>query len=80
MPKIPETVARVSAGAVRDDAIEWAYYEAVVTIDEAGLAERDDFTLVPGMPVQVLLRTEERTPIAFLAQPLAIYLKRAFRE
>ena len=36
--------------------------------------------LIPGMPVETFLRTENRTPIAYLVKPLADYFNRAFRE
>jgi HlyD family secretion protein len=32
------------------------------------------------MPVEVFMRTEERTPLSYLTQPLTGYFKRAFRE
>jgi HlyD family secretion protein len=32
------------------------------------------------MPVEAFLRTGERTPLAYLTQPFAVYFGRAFRE
>jgi HlyD family secretion protein len=32
------------------------------------------------MPVEVFIRTGERTPLAYLVKPLAEYFNRAFRE
>jgi HlyD family secretion protein len=37
-------------------------------------------TLVPGMPVEAFIRTEDRTPIAYLVKPFTDYLAKAFRE
>ena len=41
------------------------------------LSEKD---LVPGMPVEVYLRTTERTPIDYLTAPFTAYFDRAMRE
>ncbi len=37
-------------------------------------------TLIPGMPVEAYIRTEDRTPIAYLVKPLADYFNKALRE
>jgi HlyD family secretion protein len=37
-------------------------------------------TLVPGMPVDAFLRTEERTMLSYLLKPLGDQARRAFRE
>jgi multidrug efflux pump subunit AcrA (membrane-fusion protein) len=39
-----------------------------------------DLALLPGMPVETFLRTEDRTPLSYLTQPLTVYFQRAFRE
>lgn len=56
------------------------YYEAIVAPDMERLAELTDLTPVPGMPVEVFLKTDARTPLDYLTQPLTAYFKRAFRE
>ena len=35
---------------------------------------------MPGMPVEVLIQTEERTAIAFLTKPFTDQMMKAFRE
>jgi HlyD family secretion protein len=32
------------------------------------------------MPVEAFLKTEDRTPLSYMTQPLTVYFKRAFRE
>ena len=32
------------------------------------------------MPVEAFIKTDERTPLAYLVQPLSVYFSRAFRE
>ena len=36
--------------------------------------------LTPGMPVEVYLRTGERSPLGYLVKPLSDYFTRALRE
>ena len=36
--------------------------------------------LTPGMPVEVHLRTGERSPLSYLAKPLTDYFSRSLRE
>jgi HlyD family secretion protein len=79
-PDIPGTVARVSADAETDARTGLPYFEAIVTPDPNALAALDGITMVPGMPVEAFLRTEDRTPLAYLTHPLTTYFDRAFRE
>ena len=44
------------------------------------LAHARDLALAPGMPVEVLLRTGERSPLSYLAKPLTDYFTRSLRE
>jgi HlyD family secretion protein len=39
-----------------------------------------DLALTPGMPVEVYVRTGERSPLSYLAKPLADYFSRSLRE
>ena len=36
-------------------------------------------TLLPGMPVEVFIKTDERTPLSYLVKPLSDYFTKAFR-
>ena len=39
-----------------------------------------DVNLVPGMPVEVFVKTEDRTVASYLARPIMDQFNRAFRE
>ena len=39
-----------------------------------------DLALTPGMPVEVYIRTGERSPLSYLAKPLTDYFSRSMRE
>ena len=79
-PEVPGIVVRISADTFTDDARQMTYYEAVLQPDSAALDALDNVVLVPGMPVEAFLKTESRTPLSYLMQPLTSYFRRAFRE
>ena len=78
-PELFGAVNRVSADAFTDEATGFRYYEVGIVLDE-GEIERLDRTLLPGMPVEAFIRTEDRSPMAYLLRPLTDYFNRAFRE
>jgi len=57
-----------------------SYYQAILTPDAEALSALPDLTLLPGMPVEAFLKTEERTPLSYLTKPFTVYFQRAFRE
>jgi membrane fusion protein, type I secretion system len=44
------------------------------------VARLKDIRLVPGMPVEAFIQTDERTPLQYLLKPLGEQIARAFRE
>jgi len=76
-PEVHGTLMRVSADALQDEATGAHYYEAVIRPEVAGM---EGLEVIPGMPVEVFLRTGDRTPMSYLTRPLAIYFSRAMRE
>ncbi|WP_417808181.1 HlyD family type I secretion periplasmic adaptor subunit [Thioclava sp.] len=79
-PELTGNVVQISADAFQDEASKTSYYRVEVTLSE-NERERlpDDVTLIPGMPVEVFIRTQDRTPLAYLVKPLSDYFARAFR-
>ena len=53
---------------------------AEVVLEPGEMAKLGGRPAIPGMPVEVFIRTGERTPLAYLVKPLAEYFNRAFRE
>jgi HlyD family secretion protein len=80
-PELFGQVTRISADAFEDEQTRATYYRAEVVLND-GEKERlpAGVTLVPGMPVETFIRTEDRTPIAYLVKPFTDYLAKAFRE
>ncbi|MEM6588353.1 MAG: HlyD family type I secretion periplasmic adaptor subunit, partial [Pseudomonadota bacterium] len=65
----------------QDETTGVSYYRAEVSLPAEERARLDpDVELRPGMPVEVFIRTDDRTPIGYLVKPLADYFARAFRE
>jgi HlyD family secretion protein len=70
----------VSADRLVDRATNVAYYSALVEADPASLASAGDLKLLAGMPAEVYIKGEERTPLQYLAEPVTQVLRRAARE
>jgi epimerase transport system membrane fusion protein len=79
---IPGTVVTVSADAFQNRESHYSYYTAEIRIDPQGLKLVDQygFHLVPGMPVEAVIRTGERTLLDYVVKPFADMFARAFRE
>ncbi|QBY02144.1 HlyD family type I secretion periplasmic adaptor subunit [Rhodophyticola sp. CCM32] len=79
-PDLYGLVTRVSADAFVDEATGASFYETQIVLDDGQIDLLEGETLLPGMPVEAFIRTEDRTPIAYLMRPLMDYFNRAFRE
>ncbi|TCL64653.1 HlyD family type I secretion periplasmic adaptor subunit [Rhizobium sp. BK251] len=79
-PELHGSVAYVSAATSSDPATGQIYYLADVVVPSEELARLGNNKLVPGMPVEVFVSTQERTAISFLSKPLTDQFNRAFRE
>ncbi|MEK8032073.1 HlyD family type I secretion periplasmic adaptor subunit [Ideonella sp. DXS29W] len=76
-------VIEISADALTDERSGAPYLRALlqVTPDDAGDDAGGVFgRLRPGMAAEVYIKTTERTPMAFLLEPVGGYFRRAFRE
>ena len=81
VPELRGRVTKLSADAFVDERTKIPYYRAELVLlkgetDKLG----PDMKLIPGMPVQAFLRTNDRTPLAYLIKPLADFFRKAFRE
>lgn len=79
-PEIVGQVTLVSADALTDDRSGMSYFRTEVAIDAAALRQLGDADIVPGMPVDVFIRTTDRTPLSYLLKPFTDYFRNAFRE
>jgi HlyD family secretion protein len=79
-PEVNGSVIAVSADTIEDDRTGLTYYRADIRIDEGSWAKLGAAMLLPGMPVEAFIKTEERSPLSYLIKPLADYFNKAFRE
>lgn len=80
-PELTGKVVQVSADAFQDETTQQSYYRAEIVLSEGEQARLPEGTaLIPGMPVEAFLRTDDRTPLEYLIKPMADYFTKAFRE
>jgi HlyD family secretion protein len=81
VPNVPGTVRTVSADRLMDETKHEPYYLVRVAVDrELVKTQAPSVELIPGMPVEVLIVTEKRTMLDYLAKPFRDALWRSFRE
>ncbi len=78
-PELDATVTRVSADLIEDDKTSERYYSARIAIPGPRLKELA-LNVIPGMPVEVFIRTGDRTVASYLMKPLSDQITKAFRE
>ena len=77
-PEIDGHVIRVSADAVKDERVDQPYYIVRLRFDRGSIP--GEAVLLPGMPVEVFIRTDPRSLASYLVKPMADQMRRAFRE
>lgn len=80
LPDLMGTVTQVSADAFIDQRTGASNYRAEVALVAGELERLAPRELLPGMPVEAYIRTNDRTPMTYLLEPFTIYFTRAFRE
>lgn len=73
-------VLYVSGDRIVDRDANAAYYTAQIETDARSLADAGDLKLLAGMPAEVYLKGEQRTPLQYLLEPVTQVLGRAGRE
>ncbi len=79
-PDVGGALTRISADLTREQQTNQAYYVVRVTLDPAQVARLGDLKLVPGMPAEAFIQTQDRTPLEYLMKPLRDQIARTFRE
>jgi len=78
-PEVGGKILRVSAASQQDSQTGERFYLAQVEV-EHDTVDFDLGQLVPGMPVEVFVETEQQTAIAYFMKPFTDQIARAFRE
>ncbi len=79
-PEINGHVINVSADTFMDESTGFTFYRTEVAPDDGEVERLNGQALLPGMPVEAMIKTDERTPLSYLIKPMADYFNRAFRE
>ncbi len=79
-PEIDGHVINVSADTFMDESTGFTFYRTEVAPDDGEVERLNGQALLPGMPVEAMIKTDERTPLSYLIKPMADYFNRAFRE
>lgn len=79
-PELAANVKTISADLLRDEATGLSYYLVRLVIPKDELAKLNGKQLVPGMPVEAFLKTDDRTVISYLTKPIVDQIKHAMRE
>jgi len=79
-PEIDGTVRRIGADVSHDDNSTEPYFVVRIDVDPDQQDKLGKARLIPGMPVEVFIRTSARSMLSYLMKPLADQARRAFRE
>jgi len=79
-PEIIGYVVKIAPDVVVNERTGQSYYAAELRPAEGEIEKLDGLELLPGMPVESFIKTDDRTPLEYLLKPLADYFNRAFRE
>jgi membrane fusion protein, type I secretion system len=81
-PEMKAKVVMVSPASARDPSTGQEHYIAYIQLAEVedALSQLNGIRLVPGMPAEVFISTQERTAVSYLMKPFTDQMSRAFRE
>jgi len=80
LPYLHGYVINVATDTLVDERTRAPYYRALIRIDDDQLKKHPDVELVPGMLVETMIVTGERSLWQYVTQPLRDSFARAFRE
>jgi len=79
-PEINGTVERISPDIATDERSGLSYYTVRISTTRNETARLGEVKLVPGMPVESFIKTQDRTVMSYFVKPLSDQIARAFRE
>jgi HlyD family type I secretion membrane fusion protein len=79
-PELTARVNMVSPASSKDSSTGQEHYVAYVQLTEDSVFKSKEMRLVPGMPAEVFIATQERTAGSYLVKPFTDQMNRAFRE
>ncbi len=79
-PVVEGKVVYVSADRLVERASNLPYYAVHVDVPLSALKQAGDLKLQAGMPVEIFIKTADRTTVEYLLDPITAFLRRALRE
>ncbi len=79
-PTVRGTVSHVSADRLIDKSNDQSFYEVEVAVDMTSLEQANLPQLHPGMPATVYTKTQKRTMLDYILDPLINFHEQAMRE
>lgn len=79
-PEIDGIVYRVSADAETDKRTGVSFFNVRIALAQSEIDKLGRAKLVPGMPVEAFIQTEQRSMLSYLLKPVSDQMSRAFRE
>ncbi len=79
-PQLNGVVLSTSADTIIDPVTGAPYFNVRIEIPNSEREKIKHLTLVPGMPAESFIQTQERTVLSYLLKPFSNQLDRAFRE
>ena len=79
-PELDGIVTYISADNLTDPITGSAYFEVDIEVADTELPKLDGQTLIPGMPADIFIQTQERTVFDYLTGPLKDTFKKTMRD
>jgi len=79
-PTVTGSVIYVSADRIEDKGERLIYYTVHVRVTPEALAKAGDLRLQAGMPAEVFIKTEARSALLYVLDPISGFLQRSLRE
>ena len=80
LPMVSGSVTAISADRITDQRTGQAYFNAEVSVDRSALKDFPDVRIIPGMPVQVAIRTGSRTALDYFIEPIRDVIRNGMKE
>lgn len=78
-PEVIAKVDQISPDVIIDNQTGASFYELTINLTKAETVQLDGQILSPGMPVDIFVKTNDRTPLNYLLSPLTDFLLKAGR-
>lgn len=79
-PQLKAHVTRIAADLASNERTGASYYVVRLAVADTELTKLKDLRIVPGMPAEAMIKTQDRTALSYLVKPLSDQISRAFRE